>query len=97
MTKHEWHEWDEDGERVYYRATHHAGRWEFFSTKEEDPEWNAHDALPLEVMKSFRQVLWNKHLRRRVPLKHVEQIDGMIERMEEQGGEGGDTDSQGSS
>jgi len=81
MTKHEWREHDEDGEWVYYRACHHAGRWEFFSTRKSDPDWERHERLPLKVMESFRDVLWNKHQRRRVPLKHVEQIDGMLEEM----------------
>ncbi|MDF1853511.1 MAG: hypothetical protein P1U85_21925 [Verrucomicrobiales bacterium] len=81
MTKHEWHDRADDGEQVYYRALHHAGRWEFYSTRKSDPEWEQHELLPLAVMKSFREVLWNKHLRRRVPLKHVEQIDRMIEEM----------------
>ncbi len=79
MTKHEWHERTEDGEPIYYRANHHAGRWVFYSTLKSDPEWNQHDMLPLAVMESFRQVLWNKHQRRRLPLKHLEQIDKMIE------------------
>lgn len=78
MTKHEWHERNEEGEQVYYRAQHHAGRWEFFFTRKSDPEWEEKEAFPLEVMERFREVLWNKHLRRRVPLKHVEQIDEMI-------------------
>ena len=78
MTKHEWHERAEDGEQLFYRAQHHAGRWEFFFTRKSDPDWEQQDAFSLEVMERFREVLWNKHLRRRVPLKHVEQIDKMI-------------------
>lgn len=34
--KHEWHDWAEDGEQMYYRAILHAGRWEFFSTRKSD-------------------------------------------------------------
>lgn len=79
MTRHEWHARAEDGEQVYYRALHHAGRWEFYSTRKSDPEWERHEILPLDVMRAFREVLWNKHQRRRVPLKHVEQIERMIE------------------
>ena len=81
MTKHEWHDRAEDGEQVYFRAIHHAGRWEFYSTRKSDPDWEKHEILPRDVMLSFREVLWNKHLRRRVPLKHVEQIGRMIEEM----------------
>lgn len=68
----------ECGETIYYRAHHHAGRWEFFSTLKSDPEWNVHDTLPLDVMEEFREVLWKKHIRRRVPLKQVEEIDALI-------------------
>ncbi len=83
MTKHEWHDRANDGEQVYFRAMHHAGRWEFYSTRKSDPEWEKHEILSLAEMKSLRDVLWNKHLRRRVPLKHVDQIDRMIEEMPE--------------
>lgn len=78
MTKHEWRERDEDGELVYFRALHHAGRWQFFSTRKSDPEWNPHDCLPLAAMESLREVLWNKHQRRRLPLKVLEQVDAML-------------------
>ncbi|MCG8602563.1 MAG: hypothetical protein MI807_20635 [Verrucomicrobiales bacterium] len=81
MTKHEWSDRAEDGEKMYFRATIHAGRWEFFSTRKSDPDWEQHEILDLEKMERFREVLWNKHLRRRAPLKHVDQIDEMIERL----------------
>lgn len=81
--KHEWHERAEDGEMMYFRAILHAGRWEFFSTRKSDPEWEKHDILPLERMETLRELMWNKHLRRRLPLKHVEQIDKMIEELRE--------------
>lgn len=79
MTKHEWRDRAEDGEQVFYRAQHHAGRWEFFFTRKSDPEWEPREMLTLAEMEQFREVLWNKHLRRRAPLKHVDQIDKMIE------------------
>jgi hypothetical protein len=88
MTRHEFHDRAPDGETVYYRANHHAGRWEFFSTRKSDPDWEKLEIFPLEVMESFREVLWNKHQRRRVPLKHVEQIDHMIEDLREDVEEG---------
>lgn len=88
MTKHEWRDFNEDGEKVYYRANHHAGRWEFYSTLQSDPDWTKHEILPLEVMEQLREVLYNKHQRRRLPLKHLEQIEEMIEEMRE--ADGGD-------
>lgn len=87
MTKHEWHDRAEDGEPMYFRAQHHAGRWEFYSTRKSDPEWAKHEILPLNRMEQLREVLWNKHLRRRLPLKHVEQIDAMIADLREAAGE----------
>jgi hypothetical protein len=81
MTKHEWRERDEDGEITYFRAIHHAGRWQYYSTKKTDPEWNAHDCLPLAAMETLREVLWNKHQRRRLPLKQLEQVDLLMERL----------------
>lgn len=84
MTKHEWRDKTEDGEWKYYRAIHHAGNWEYFSTLKSDPEWYPQEMLTLEEMEELRKVLWNKHLRRRLPLKHVEQIDGFIEELREE-------------
>lgn len=81
--KHEWRDKAEDGEQVYYRVIIHAGRWEFYFTRKSDPDWQACEVFPLEQMNKFREILWNKHLRRRVPLKHVEQVDAMIEDLEE--------------
>lgn len=77
--KHEWHDRAVDGELVYYRAILHAGRWEFYSTRKSDPDWERHDLLPLEKMEALREVMWNKHLRRRLPLKHIDYIDKLIE------------------
>jgi thymidylate synthase len=84
MTKHEWRDRAKDGEQVFYRAQHFAGRWEFFFTRKSDPEWEQKEMLSLEEMEAFREVLWNKHLRRRAPLKHVDQIDKMIEELRTQ-------------
>lgn len=81
MTKHEWRERDEEGEITYFRAIHHAGRWQYYSTKKTDPEWNAHECLPLAAMETLREVLWNKHQRRRLPLKQFEQVDLLLERL----------------
>jgi len=38
--------------------------------------------LPLPVMESLRDVLWNKHQRRRLPLKHFEQIEEIIGKLQ---------------
>ena len=77
--KHEWHDRDADGELVYYRAILHAGRWEFYSTRKSDPDWERHELLPLEKMEALREVMWKKYTRRRLPLKHINYIDKLIE------------------
>jgi len=87
MTRREWRGRAEDGEIVYYRAFHHGGNWSFQSTRKSDDDWHDHDILPAEVMEELREVLWNKHLRRRLPLKQVEQIDRLIEEQRADDGE----------
>ena len=78
MTRHEWRDRSEDGETVFFRANHHSGEWRFMRRLKSEPDWTYLDNLPLEELEVFREVLWNKHLRRRVPLKQVDQIDAMI-------------------
>ena len=34
--------------------------------------------LPLEKMVALRDIMWNKHLRRRVALKHIDYVDELI-------------------
>jgi len=89
MTKHEWHDRAEDGEPRFFRACHHAGRWEFYATLKSDPEWEKREILPLPIMEDFLEILRNKHQRRRVPLKHVEQIEEMVEELRETEAEDG--------
>ncbi len=84
MTTHEWRERDEDGELTFHRANYHAARWTFASRPKAEPEWtNYEDQPPLELLESFREVLWNKVQRRRAPEKLIDQIDAMIEELRE--------------
>lgn len=78
MTIHEWHERNSDGDLIYYRANHHAGRWTFQSFAKEDEDWQSEDPPSLEFLEMFRTVLWNKVQRRRAPEKHIDQIDDLI-------------------
>lgn len=80
MTTHEWHESGEDGRRSYYRAKHHAGRWTFQSRRTDEEHWTTHDEAPLELLESFREILWNKVQRRRAPEKLLDQIEALIAR-----------------
>ncbi|NNE94357.1 MAG: hypothetical protein HKN23_22130 [Verrucomicrobiales bacterium] len=80
MTRHEWRDRTEDGEIRYLRANHHAGEWLFQSRLKSESEWTRHGTTPpLEDLVGFREVLWNKHQRRRVHQDHLDQIDDMIE------------------
>jgi len=78
MTRHEWRERDEEGGLVYYRAIHHAGRWQFYSTRKTDPDWTSHEVLPLAAMEALCELLRNKHQRRRLPLKQLEQVEQWV-------------------
>jgi len=78
MTTHEWREPNEDGEMIYYRVNHHAGRWTFFYRPRSEPDWISYETPPYPVLAAFREVLWNKIQRRRAPEKLITQIDAMI-------------------
>ena len=84
MTSHEWRDKTAEGKTKLFRANRHASEWEFMSKMKRDPYWEHLDELPLDEMEVFREVLWNKHLRRRVPLKLVEEIDEIIEAQKRQ-------------
>ncbi|MCB1234159.1 MAG: hypothetical protein KDM91_03725 [Verrucomicrobiae bacterium] len=79
MTRHEWHEPADDGERRFNRASIHAGRWTFETTLESDPDWTRIDAPPRAYLEALRDILWRKYQRGRLPHGHVKQIDRMIE------------------
>lgn len=79
MTTHEWRDRDEAGHLIYYRAKHHAGKWTFASRPKGEEYWTHHDDdFPLDQLREFREVLWNKIQRRRAPEKLIDQIDEMI-------------------
>ena len=78
MTTHEWRERNEDGLLVFYRAKHHSGVWSFHSRPKDSEFWETHEPVPLEILESFRKVLWNKVQRRRGPEEQIDEIDNMI-------------------
>lgn len=85
MTRHQWRDRNEEGETVLYRADHHNGGWKFSWRRKSDDRWTHCESLELEEMEKFRGVLWNKHLRRRLPLHHVEGIDKILEKLRKDG------------
>lgn len=78
MTKHEWREREEDGVRTY-RAKFHGGKWAMSSKLKSDEEWTYHDPMQRPELELLRDVLWRKYQRGRLPHKHIEQIDAMLE------------------
>ena len=78
MTTHEWRNPNDDGLLVFYRAKHHAGNWTFHSRPKNAEYWEKHEPVPLEILESFREVLWNKVQRRRAPEEQIDIIDEMI-------------------
>ena len=79
MKKHDWRETTPEGETQMFRATVHAGRWEFFMKMKGDEEWQRQDPAPLNLLVGIRDILWNKYQRRRIAWKAVEQVDKMVE------------------
>jgi hypothetical protein len=78
MSKHDWRENTTDGDVRFVTATRHGARWSFRTRLKSEEEWTQIDVLSLEDLESLREVLWNKHQRRRVPYEHVVEIDAMI-------------------
>jgi hypothetical protein len=78
MTKHEWHEITDSGEKRYVRALYHAGHWTFEDTLQSDPEWTPQKSLPIDDLRRLREILWKKYQRGRLPHAQVTQIEAMI-------------------
>lgn len=80
MKIHDWRDRCESGENRFWRATKHGGRWEFMSRLQHSEEgWTKHENMKIDKLKTFREVLFNKYQRRRVPWEDVLKIDTMIE------------------
>lgn len=79
MESHEWRENTAEGTR-YYRATHHGERWTILSTLKTDPDWEKLDsaAIPEEVWRALRDVVWRKYQRRRCPWERVVELDKLL-------------------
>lgn len=78
METHEWREKTDEGVR-YWRARRDRDSWQFQTTLKHEPDWEPIDPPPRELWESFREVLWRKYQRRRIPWKHIERIDRMLE------------------
>tara|TARA_B100000927_G_scaffold46897_2_gene34116 strand:- start:2800 stop:3084 length:285 start_codon:yes stop_codon:yes gene_type:complete len=80
MKIHDWKDRTDTGENRLWRATKHGGDWKFMSRLQKSEEgWRTHEKMDIEDLKLFREVLFNKYQRRRIPWEDVVAIDNMIE------------------
>ena len=80
MKIHDWKDRTDTGENRLWRATKHGGDWKFMSRLQKSEEgWTTHEKMENEDLKLFRDVLFNKYQRRRIPWEDVVAIDNMIE------------------
>ena len=80
MKIHDWKDRTDTGENRLWRATKHGGDWKFMSRLQKSDEgWTTHEKMEIEDLKLFREVLFNKYQRRRIPWEDVVAIDNMIE------------------
>ncbi len=80
MKIHDWKDRTDTGENCLWRATKHGGDWKFMSRLQKSEEgWTTHEKMEIEDLKLFREVLFNKYQRRRIPWEDVVAIDNMIE------------------
>ena len=80
MKIHDWKDRTYTGENRLWRATKHGGDWKFMSRLQKSEEgWTTHEKMEIEDLKLFREVLFNKYQRRRIPWEDVVAIDNMIE------------------
>jgi hypothetical protein len=83
MTKnqiHEWHERIEDGRKQYIRAHWNSREWVFQLAHPDGEAWTP--MLPnLETWLALRDVLFRKYQRKRLPIKHLQTVDAVLEEM----------------
>ena len=80
MKIHDWKDRTDTGENRLWRATKHGGDWKFMSRLQKSEQgWTTHEKMEIEDLKLFREVLFNKYQRRRIPWEDVVAIDNMIE------------------
>ncbi|MEM7205171.1 MAG: hypothetical protein AAF628_33260 [Planctomycetota bacterium] len=87
MSKHEWREPAEDGDVRLVTATRQSARWTLRSRLKSESEWTEHQPIDLDDLESLREVLWNKHQRRRVPYEFIGEIDRLIDAAREDRGQ----------
>lgn len=78
MESHEWFENTDDG-KIYYRANFIGGRWTIMTTTQKrDPIWTDLQAIPDEVWRELRDIVWKKYQRKRCPWERVADLDRIL-------------------
>jgi len=79
MKKHEWREKTEEGQIRLVRVTRLGNIWKLQSKLKSEDEWTYSPAIPLEDLETLRELVANKHQRRRLPYEHLLEVEALIE------------------
>ena len=74
-TEHNWKESNREGETRFLRAVRDRGVWRLSARMESEEFWENLEPPTETDLRSFRDVLWRKYQRRRVPWEHVLDVD----------------------
>jgi len=78
MKKHEWRETTDEGQIRLVRVTRLSNQWKLQSKLKSEDEWTYDSAISLEDLETLRELVANKHQRRRLPYEHLLEVDAMI-------------------
>ena len=85
MTRHEWHDRTADGEKRFFRASHHASRWTFETTLAKEEHWHLIERPDREYLEALHDILFRKYQRKRIPHKLLADIEAMLEDLPDEG------------
>ena len=74
-TEHNWKESEGEGETRFLRAVRDRGVWRLSARLESEEFWENLEPPSEADLRSFRDVLWRKYQRKRVPWEHVLDVD----------------------
>lgn len=83
MTKnqiHEWHERLEDGRKQYIRAYWNSREWMFRLAHPDGEAWGPMQPTD-ETWLKLHDLLFRKYQRKKLPLKHVESVERVMEKL----------------
>lgn len=73
--QHHWTEKRTDGSHLEWRATKFAARWEFKQRSPDTGGWETVKHPSADILAEFRDILWRKYQRRRLPYEDVVAIE----------------------